>query len=195
MAEDNQAQDAILVETTGQAPADDGQQDEALDAASLMAELKRVRRESARYRTQLRELQSQAEEAAKAQLPEVDRLKADLAKAQAAMAERETAMAAQRLRSAVLMAAARAGFQDPEDAFRMIDVSELDVDGDQVGGVDEALAALRKSKPYLVRGAGTPAIPPTNPAGQRALTRDDIRAMSQDEINRRWDEVEKVLAQ
>lgn len=182
-------------ETDGQAPADDGQQETELDAGSLMAELKRVRRESARYRTQLRTHEAEAEEKAKAEMSEAERLKVDLAKAQAQLVERDQAMAQQRLRTAVLTAAVKAGVQYPEVAVRMIDVGELDVDGDRVGGVEEALAALLKSMPGLVGGKGTPQIPLTNPAGGRGLTKEDIRSMSQDEINRRWDEVEKVLAQ
>lgn len=185
----------VAEQTAGQAPAtDDGQQEEQLDAASLMAELKRVRREAAKYRTDLRQLQTQAEEAQRAQLPEVDRLKADLAAAQRQIAEREAQVAEQRLRSAVLAAAARQGFVDPEDAFRMLDREALGENG-SVDGIEEALGALRKAKPYLVRSAASPALQPTNPAGQRSLTKADVAGMTADEINRRWDEVEKVLAQ
>ena len=194
MAEE-QAQ--VAEQTAGQAPAtDDGQQEEQLDAASLMAELKRVRREAAKYRTDLRQLQAQAEEAQRAQLPEVDRLKADLAAAQRQIAEREAQVAEGRLRSAVLAAAARQGFVDPEDAFRMLDREELALgENGSVDGIEEALGSLRKAKPYLVRSAASPPLQPTNPAGQRSLTKADVAGMTADEINRRWDEVEKVLAQ
>jgi hypothetical protein len=187
----------VAEQTAGQAPAtEDGQQEEQLDAASLMAELKRVRREAAKYRTDLRQLQAQAEEAQRAQLPEVDRLKADLAAAQRQVAEREAQVAEQQLRSAVLAAAARHGFVDPEDAFRMLDREELALgENGSVDGIEEALGALRKAKPYLVRSAASPALQPTNPAGQRSLTKADVAGMTADEINRRWDEVEKVLAQ
>lgn len=187
----------VAEETTGQTPAtDDGQDGEQLDAASLMAELKRVRREAAKYRTDLRQLQAQAEEAQRAQLPEVDRLKADLAAAQRQLTEREAQVAEQRLRSAVLTAAARQGFVDPEDAFRMLDREALALgENGAVDGIEEHLVALRKAKPYLVRSAAAPALQPTNPAGQRSLTKADVAGMTADEINRRWDEVEKVLAQ
>lgn len=184
-------------EPTGQAPAqEDGQPEEQLDAASLMAELKRVRREAARYRTELRQLQTQSEEAQRAQLPEVDRLKADLAAAQRQLTEREAQVAEGRLRSAVLTAAAKQGFVDPEDAFRMLERDELALgENGSVDGIEEALGALRKAKPYLVRSASAQPIQPTNPAGQRSLTKADVAGMTADEINRRWDEVEKVLAQ
>lgn len=187
----------VADETAGQGPAtEEGQQEEQLDAASLMAELKRVRREAAKYRTDLRQLQAQAEEAQRAQLPEVDRLKADLAAAQRQIAEREAQVAEGRLRSAVLTAAAKQGFVDPEDAFRMLERDELALgENGSVDGIEEALGALRKAKPYLVRSASAQPIQPTNPAGQRSLTKADVAGMTADEINRRWDEVEKVLAQ
>lgn len=174
---------------------DGGQPEEQLDAGSLMAELKRVRREAARYRTELRQHQQQAEEAKRAQLPEVDRLRADLATLQAQVAERDRAMAEQRLRSQIISSAAKLGFNDPEDAYRMLDLQEFTVENGTADGIDEGLAALRKAKPYLARQAGAPAVAPTNPAGQRTLTKADVAGMSADEINRRWDEVEKVLAQ
>lgn len=177
--------------TTETAPgAQDGQQ---LDAESLMVELRKVRREAAKYRTELRKLQEAQAAPAATGDDDVERLRADLAATRSQMAERERLFQEQTLRSAVVGAAARAGFNDPDDAWRMIDHEELEIDeAGQVQGIDDALQALRKAKPYLVRGSA-PQVAPTNPVGQRPLTKEQIRMMSQDEINRRWDEVEKAL--
>jgi hypothetical protein len=180
--------------TTDTAP---GAQDGQLDAESIMAELRKVRREAAKYRTELRKLQEAAQAAPAAASSgdgtDVERLQADLAATRAQMAERERLFQEQTLRSAVVGAAARSGFNDPEDAWRMVDHGELEVDeAGQVQGVEDALQALRRAKPYLVR-ASAPQVAPTNPVGQRPLTKEQIRLMSQDEINRRWDEVEKAL--
>ena len=196
----DQAQEAL---DAGQAPAEatttdtaPGAQDGQLDAESIMAELRKVRREAAKYRTELRKLQeAQAAPAAASSGDgtDVERLQADLAAARAQMAERERLFQEQQLRSAVVGAAARAGFNDPDDAWRMVDHGELEIDETgQVLGVEDALQTLRKAKPYLVR-ASAPSVAPTNPVGQRPLTKEQIRAMSHDEINRRWDEVEKAL--
>lgn len=40
----------------------------------------------------------------------------------------------------------------------------------------------------------TPQVPPTNPANPGKLTLDGIKRMTPDEINKRWDEVQAVLA-
>jgi len=60
---------------------------------------------------------------------------------------------------AVAMEAAKLSFADPEDAFALLDVSDIDVD-DKTGKPDRedvifALKALAKSKSYLLKGKAT----------------------------------------
>lgn len=69
------------------------------------------------------------------------------------------------LRSAVIGKAAAAGFADPTDAYRMLDLSQLKAtDSGDVDGLDAALKALGEAKPYLLKA--TPRIAPTNPGAQ-----------------------------
>ena len=57
----------------------------------------------------------------------------------------------------------------------MIDPSTLDVDDDgTVGGLDEAVKTLLKSKPYLAKQA-TGTYSPTNPAGGAPRENDQAR--------------------
>jgi len=57
----------------------------------------------------------------------------------------------ERIKNAVLAAAAKASFADPLDAYAMIDQATLEIDdAGKVTGVDEAIKALAKAKPYLL---------------------------------------------
>jgi hypothetical protein len=93
-----------------------------------------------------------------AELSEVERLQAenqDLAgQLQALEAERETLI----LRSAVEREASRLGFHNPADAYGLADLSGVQVDDGEVSGVDKALKALAKERPYLIKAVEKPNI-------------------------------------
>ena len=131
-------------------------------AAELAAELERVKAalktansESASRRKRLEELEAAEADRAAAQLSEVEKAKklAADAEAKAQAAERlRTAM----VRNAVVVAASKLNFYDPEDAFRLADLGDAQVGEDgKVTGVEDALKALAKAKPHLVKAAGT----------------------------------------
>lgn len=82
------------------------------------------------------------------------------------------------------------GWKDPTDAYLYIE-DEEDMDDDRL--TEAALTRVAKRKDWLVnpkKATGGPS--PGNGTG--GLTMEDIKRMSQDEINRRWDEVQKVMA-
>jgi hypothetical protein len=86
----------------------------------------------------------------------------------------EADIASERLRSAVVSAAAKLGFADPMDAFNLLDKSALKQDGGKVVGLDDALKALSEAKPYLVRRGA--AVAPANPSKQPpGVTESDLR--------------------
>lgn len=61
------------------------------------------------------------------------------------------------LREAVTRSAARLGFADPLDAFRLLDQTEIDWNRDgEPQGVVKALEALLKAKPYLASAQARP---------------------------------------
>ena len=154
------------MKTEDQESAENEQQNEqqsTLDQAALAAELKKVRKEAASYRTKLRKAEEDDEARKKAEMSETERLKAELKEAQAKAEESERQATETMLRMSVVAAAAKAGFNDPSDAWGMIDRATLEVSEDgTVTGVDEAVAGLLKDKPYLVKTTkGT--ITATNP--------------------------------
>lgn len=167
-----------------QAAADDGAQaapDEptadGLTLDAIQAELKRVRREAASYRTKLREAETAQAEKKKGELSDLERLQVELNETKQALAETQRLAQERLVRHAVVTAAARAGFNDPDDAMRLVDQGTLEVREDGgIDGVEAAIQAIAKAKPYLVRGKQQPAVAPTNPEGQaQRLTDDQMR--------------------
>jgi len=157
----------VAPQTDGQEPTGNeqsAQPESTLDVEALAAELKKVRREAAKYRTTLRKLEEADAERKKAEMTESERIKAELAEAQTKAAEAEQRATETMLRMSVVSAAATAGFNDPMDAWSMIDIATLEVSDDgTVTGVEEAVAGLLKDKPYLAKQQG--GITPTNPQG------------------------------
>lgn len=88
------------------------------------------------------------------------------------------------IRSAVLLEASKAGIADPADALKLADLSKVDLGEGGVTGAAEAVAALIKAKPYLVKSdkGAAPDIGTSNPAGGPGLTARDLEKMSMKEI-------------
>ncbi len=159
-----QGQAPTTPDTDGQGPQGTTEASQ-LDADALAKELKAVRKEAAAYRTKLRQAEEDAETRKRAEMTELERLKADLEAERQARTKAEKQRQRQIARTQVIAAAARLGFNDPEDAIRMLDQSTLEVDdAGNIDGLDDALSALVKSKPYLIKST-TGTISPTNPAG------------------------------
>ena len=163
-----------------------------LDADAIKAELARARKEAAKYRAELRQYQ-EAEEARKREaMTAAEKLQADFEALQAKFVKAEADRRDALIRSAVTTAASNAGFVDVEDAMRLLPTEEIEVDGDTVHGVDELVAKLVASKPYLTRRQGAPS--PTNPSSPSRLTLEAVKRMSPQEINANWDAVQDVLS-
>ncbi len=105
--------------------------------------------------TRLSELETAEEKRKREALSEVDRLKLELQETQTKWQAAQQAAQERALRNAVALAAVKAEVVDPDDAWRLIDVAALSVDEDgAVSGAEQALKALVKAKPYLVKQKG-----------------------------------------
>jgi hypothetical protein len=141
------------------------------------------------------------EKATKAQLKELDDLRAKVKAAEdkdkteaerLAGANKETAdkltAAEQRaqdlaIRLSVERAARKLGFIDEDDAYRLIDrkAVELDDDGEPTN-VDALLTALAKSKPHLVKADGDEKKPPAAQKGTPTTPKPNGKAPTRDEL-------------
>lgn len=124
---------------------------ESLGVETLEAATKAVKDAAATKAAQMTELE-------KAQAETVTASEA-LVKVQAEMESTRATAAEALLRAAVISAAT--GFNDPNDAWTLIDKSSVEVQTDGTyKGIDEAIKALLESKPYLAKttekNLGTP---------------------------------------
>lgn len=150
---------------TGTPATDEGQGSESgkFDAAyvqQLRAEAAKHRTERNAFEKRLKEFEAKESERKKSEMSELERLKVELAEA------KQSAEAAQRIsqerlvRGAIIAEAAKAGFVDPDDAWRLVNASDTSITVDengQVAGTDKAIKILIKTKPYLVKTAAAAA--------------------------------------
>jgi hypothetical protein len=145
----------------------------------MEAELRRARREAARYRTQLRELEERQEEQQRAEMTEVERLRADLEAAQVAAREAQAAARQRLLDAAVQRQAVAVGVRPDalQDVARLLDTSDLDVDDEsgQVEGLEDALAAFLEARPFYRAQRQQTNMNPTNPSGTPVPETDEQR--------------------
>ena len=126
-----------------------------------------------------------AEKRAKAAEAELERVRLENASAEekaiaAARAEGRTealATANVRLVRAEVKAAAGGVLQDPEDAVRLLDLSEFGVDDDgevDTKAITAAVRRLAESKPYLAVGAKPTALPGGGATPSQGFSMDDL---------------------
>ena len=107
--------------------------------------------------------------------------------------ELKVELAKLRFRIKAERAARRRKFRNTDEA---IDLLPEGVDSEDDAALDEALEVLAENRPHLIdNGAAPPSGAPAGGGSPPALTREQIAQMSPEEVNRRWDEVQKVLAQ
>jgi len=105
-----------------------------------------------------------------AEMSELDKFKAQVAEKESALQALQNELAASRKRQEFSLAARRlelkfASAEAEADAFSLADLSEVEIGEDgKVSGMDDALKALKKSKPYLF---GQPAQAPEIDAQSR----------------------------
>ena len=135
--------------------------EESATLESVQAELEETRkalksanRESAQRRLKLEELEKAEADRQEAELSEMEKLQKKLSDQQAELERVQREARQERVKAAVIAEANKLDFQDPEDAYRLIDLSTVEVEGDgKVEGVTELLKALAEQKPYMIKKA------------------------------------------
>ena len=119
---------------------------EAVDDATFPASVVRdLRRENAKYRTELKEAKAVVEEANRSAMSEAERKDADLATAAERIGQMENELFSLRVR-----AVASTMMNDPADAAAFL--TDLPRDADEQA-IANAVTALLESKPYLAKQA------------------------------------------
>lgn len=185
MAEETSQTD---VAPEGQEPEGGGQESQVFDAAYV----KQLRNEAARYRKEAQQAAAKVTQYEQERMTELEKAQAQAKEAQTALESLRAEAQQARAQAEIVREATALGLH-PELAQRLATV-EFD-DAGQPANVKEALTELAQRYPQL-RVASAPGTAPAamNPARKPALTVDDVKNMSADEINARWDEVQTVMA-
>ncbi|MGI5844494.1 MAG: phage scaffolding protein [Candidatus Xenobium sp.] len=134
------------------------------------------------WKRQAEKHQRELEKLQRANMTEAEKAKAERDDATRRATQLETELRETKVRSRFETAAAKAGAIDPEAAYKLANTASLKVKDDgSIEGIDQALADLRKSRPYLFgqkTSTGTPggaavSPPPSNP---NQAVNDAIRA-------------------
>ena len=142
---------------------------------------------------ELKAIKTKLTEYEQSQMTEAQRLAAQAAQAQAAAEAAQAELRRARAEAAIAREAARTGV-DPALLTKLVhDAVEYDVNGKPTN-IDAAVAAALQQWPHLKPAPAAPAVGASNPGRTSKLTMDDVKRMSPDQVNARWDEVQIVLA-
>ncbi len=142
----------------------------AMSVAEVQAELERTKaalklanKEAAERRRKLDEIEAAGKAKQDAELSEAEKAIKRAEKAEQELQATQQRYRTNAIRSAVQIAARDAGFVDVDDAMKLADLStvELDETSDTVTGAVDAIKALAKAKPHLLK-AERPVAPNIN---------------------------------
>ena len=158
------------------------------DTPDLAAELARWKAEARKHEQRAKQNAAAAEKLSK--IEEASKSELERAQAAATQAEERAKAAEERIaraltKAAVSAAASKAGAVDADAVFALLPSDSITVEGDDVKGVDEAIKALRETKPYLF--AKQKPQPGSADGGRQSdkqaqWTREDLRGKSSAEI-------------
>lgn len=150
------------------------------------AELRILRRQLKEAQQRLSAVDEAAAEKARAEMTELERYKSEAEQYRKQFEDLQARSIESQKHSAFKLAAQAAGAVDMDAAIKLADLSKVQVDGDQVAGVDSAIEALRKARPYLFGTATTAEAsssgsnPKTGAPGD--LTREMLRSASREQF-------------
>ncbi|MGB9591316.1 MAG: phage scaffolding protein [Candidatus Kryptoniota bacterium] len=132
--------------------------------------VRKLRAEAAEYRKRLRELESKVKAEEEAKMTEQERLQKRLAELERKETEYQQSLQARTLEYEVKLHAARLGVVDPEAAYRLLDLKQVEFDEDgKPTNLEKVMKDMVTKKPYLL--GGSPSVSPTNPAQGRVSVR------------------------
>jgi uncharacterized membrane protein YqiK len=146
----------------------------AMSPEQLQAELERTRaalktanREAAERRRKLDEVEANEAKRKESELTEVQRAAKRAEEAEASLKATKDRYRQNAIRNEIKLYAQNAGFVDIADAIALADMSGVDFDeaNDKVIGAKEAIDALAKAKPHLLKAPDKPQAPNINSFG------------------------------
>lgn len=128
---------------------------EGEDLSKLKSALKKERLERKKAARELKQLQKKHEDATKSkqeqEQSELDKAKGEAARLKDENDKLQAQMRTERIKSAVITRATELGFIKPSQAYKLVDLDEIDEEDGEVTGVDEALDELAKDNKHLLK--------------------------------------------
>ena len=146
----------------------------AMSPEQLQAELERTRaalktanKEAAERRRKLDEVEANEAKRKESELTEVQNAAKRAEDAEKSLQQTKERYRTNAIRNEIKLYAQNAGFVDTNDAIALVDMSGVDFDeaSDKVSGAKEAIDALAKAKPHLLKTPERPAAPNINSTG------------------------------
>lgn len=143
------------------------------------AALKTANKEAAERRKKLEEVEANEAKRKESELSEVQRAAKRAEEAENSLKQVKDRYRTNAIRNEIKSYARDAGFVDTNDAIALVDMSGVDFDEatDKVSGAKEAIDALAKAKPHLLKAPERPQAPNINSTGGGArppVTQDQL---------------------
>ena len=162
----------------------------------LRSELKKRNGEEAARRKKLEALETEAQKRKEADMSELQKAQSHAQELETKLADYESEMQELRLRHAIERAAGAMKFINPEEAYKLADLSAIEFDEEgklDAEAIDTALKALAKRSPYLLEQGETqpkekkaPDIGATPGRAGTGVNKDQLTEEKQQELIRRY---------
>jgi hypothetical protein len=165
-----------------EAAAHDAQEadDERFDAAYV----RRLRAEAAEYRRKLRELERELRKRDEEKLSEAERMRLRLSELEKELSQRELLLREHTLRYETMLRAREMGIVDPDAAYRLLDLAEVEYDeSGRPTNIERLLRELVRKRPYLVGNSASA----TNPSRTTISLEDALKAGDIEAVNRAFE--------
>ena len=159
---DNMTDTGTEMEPTTNEPTTTTDEDVAAELERTRKALSDANKEAAKRRKQLEAYEAAEAERKAASMSELEKAQAALAELEKRATDAERGRKAALLKAAVIAKAGTLRFQNAEDAMHFLNPETLEIGDDgQVPGLEDALKAIAKERPYLLQQTG--GVGATNP--------------------------------
>jgi len=165
-----------------EAAAHDAQEadDERFDAAYV----RRLRAEAAEYRRKLRELERELKQRDEEKMTETERMRLRLSELEKELTQRELLIREHTLRYETMLRARELGIIDPDAAYRLLDLAEVEYDeSGRPANIERLLRELVRKRPFLVGNSASA----TNPSRTTISLEDAVKSGDLEAINRAFE--------
>jgi hypothetical protein len=157
-----------------------GADEERFDAAYV----RRLRAEAAEYRRKLRELERELKQRDEEKLSETERMRLRLSELEKELSQRELLLREHTLRYETMLRARELGIIDPDAAYRLLDLAEVEYDeSGRPTNIERLLRELVRKRPYLAGNSASA----TNPSRTTISLEDALKSGDLEAINRAFE--------